>query len=66
MKDFAKRVIGFLKSKKVDYGDVRVVKNREETLRVKNEKTETAFSDESLGFGVRVIVNGAWGFASSS
>ncbi|MCK4234204.1 TldD/PmbA family protein [candidate division WOR-3 bacterium] len=66
MKDFAKKVIGFLKSKKVDYGDVRVVKNKEETLRVKNEKTETAFSEESLGFGVRVIVNGAWGFASSS
>lgn len=66
MKDFAKKVIGLLKIKKVDYGDVRVVLNRTEVLQVKNEKTDTATYDETVGFGVRVIVNGAWGFASSS
>jgi TldD protein len=66
LKDFAKKVIGLLKTKRVDYGDVRIVRNKTEVLKVKNEKTETATYSENIGFGVRVIVNGAWGFASSS
>jgi len=66
LKDFAKRIIEILKVKKVDYGDVRVVMNKTEVLKVKNEKTESASYNETMGFGVRVIVNGAWGFASSS
>ena len=66
MKDFARNVLNMLKLKKVDYGDVRISTTRSQTLRVKNEKTETATFDENNGFGIRVIVGGAWGFASSS
>jgi len=66
LKDFAKKVIGLLKTKRVDYGDVRIVRNRTEVLKVKNERTDTATYSENIGFGVRVVVNGAWGFASSS
>ncbi len=66
MKDFASKVITMLKVKKVDYGDVRVSTIRFQGLRVKNEKVDEATFNESSGFGVRVIVKGAWGFAASS
>lgn len=66
MKDFARKVVGMLARKKVSYGDVRVSTTRLQQLRVKNEKTEEASFDESNGFGVRVIVDGAWGFGASS
>jgi len=66
VKNFAKKVMGLLKTEKIDYGDVRIVFSKTETIKVKNEETKTASYSESNGFGVRVIVNGAWGFASSS
>jgi TldD protein len=66
LNDFAKMVVGLLKIKRVPYGDVRIVKSKVESIRVKNEKTETVTYHEDEGFGVRVIMNGAWGFASSS
>jgi TldD protein len=66
MKDFALNVRSMLKMKRVDYGDVRISTQKSQTLRVKNEKMETATFNESTGFGVRVIVDGAWGFAASS
>ena len=49
-----------------DYADVRVVERRNEGLTVKNGALEAATSNVSAGFGVRVLVNGAWGFSSSS
>jgi TldD protein len=66
VKDFAKKVVGLLRIKKVEYGDVRIVHSKVENFRVKNEKTERANLQENNGFGVRVIVDGSWGFSSSS
>ena len=48
-----------------DYGDIRVVKRASESLEVKNGKVETLASEIEEGFGIRVIVDGSWGFASS-
>jgi len=48
------------------YADVRVVERRNEGLTVKNGALEAATSNVSSGFGVRVLVNGAWGFSSSA
>ncbi|MBI4317955.1 MAG: TldD/PmbA family protein [Chloroflexi bacterium] len=45
---------------------MRIVRRESETINVKNGKVEVVSIGESEGFGVRVIVNGAWGFASSS
>jgi TldD protein len=47
------------------YTEVRVVERRNEQLTVKNGQLEAATSGESAGFGVRVLVDGAWGFSSS-
>jgi TldD protein len=50
----------------VEYADVRVVSEIDESVIVKNGKTESVQTSESSGFGIRVLLNGCWGFASSS
>jgi TldD protein len=47
------------------YADARVVRRKWEYLRVKNAGVEALVSAESVGVGVRVICEGAWGFAAS-
>jgi len=47
------------------YADVRVVNNRTESISVKDGIVEELNSSETDGVGVRVLVNGSWGFASS-
>ncbi len=47
------------------YADIRVVRQRTEALGVKNGVVEAIQSDESTGFGVRLVVGDGWGFASS-
>jgi len=65
MKDFTLIVMDILKSQGVSYGDVRTVLTLEESIRVKNGKIEDVSVSEDLGFGVRVLVDGYWGFSSS-
>ncbi len=48
------------------YADVRIVERDAETLTVKNGALEAANSERSEGFGVRVLVDGAWGFSASA
>ena len=66
MKDFAITIQDLLKQPGVEYGDVRVVHIVEENIVVKNGKIEDIRREENLGFGIRIMINGAWGFASSS
>ena len=48
------------------YADIRLVDREDEALTVKNGALESASTDGSSGFGVRVLVDGAWGFSASS
>jgi TldD protein len=48
------------------YADIRVVERSNEQLTVKNGQLEAATSNQSAGFGVRVLVDGAWGFSASA
>jgi len=47
------------------YADARVVDDRARALSTKNGKVSHASDSESLGLGMRVIADGAWGFAAS-
>ena len=58
---------------KASYCDIRIVRLRDQrvSLRISRERgtgkmltVPGVAEDSSFGFGVRVIVNGAWGFAS--
>lgn len=48
------------------YADIRIAERESETLTVKNGVLEGASVSDSAGFGVRVLRDGAWGFASSA
>ena len=53
------------KVKGAEYADIRSVETSQERFVVRNGAVETITKDESTGFGIRVLINGAWGFASS-
>src|SRR5499427_3816170 len=48
------------------YADVRVIAQRNRALTTKNGKVGSAADTESVGMNVRVIADGAWGFAASA
>src|SRR5271155_813595 len=50
----------------VSYADARVVSIRNRSLTSKNGRVGHASESESLGIGVRVLADGAWGFAASA
>jgi TldD protein len=50
----------------VTYADARVVAIRNRSLTSKNGRVGHASEAESLGLGVRVVANGAWGFAAAA
>jgi TldD protein len=66
MKKMIESTLSHLKKGKVTYGDVRVVRARAENLSAKNGKPDSISSTTDHGFGIRVIIDGCWGFASSS
>ncbi len=66
MRDLSDRSLDTAVQLGASYADVRVVERREESIAVKNGRVEGVADGESEGFGVRVLVDGAWGFASSS
>ncbi len=66
MKEIVNDVLDLVKSRGASYGDVRVARKRSETLEAKDGHAENITSATSEGFGVRVLVDGCWGFASSS
>src|SRR3712207_7245808 len=65
MRDLTSRALDTATALGASYADVRVVRRLEESINVKSGRLEGVSSGESEGFGVRVIVDGAWGFASS-
>ena len=59
------RALDLAQSAGAQYADIRVIENRTESMQVKNGVVESLNFAESRGFGVRVLVNGAWGFSAS-
>src|SRR5215831_11039239 len=66
MRNLANRALNFAQQLGASYVDVRVMERTTEGIDVKNGRVEGIASGTSSGFNVRVIVNGAWGFASSA
>lgn len=49
---------------KVDFGDIRVVEEHGQNLAVKTGAISVLTDQITLGYGIRVLYRGAWGFAS--
>ncbi len=66
MDELSARALNLAQAKGASYADVRLVTAETQSIAVKNGIVEAISLDTSQGFGVRVIVDGAWGFASSA
>ncbi|HYH92523.1 MAG TPA: TldD/PmbA family protein [Candidatus Saccharimonadales bacterium] len=65
MRDLTARALDTASALGAGYADTRVVRRLEESVAIKTGRVEGVASGETEGFGVRVVVDGAWGFASS-
>lgn len=64
-REFCEVVLESARAAGADYADVRIVKLDEEAILLRTGNVEQLLRESSYGFGVRVIADGAWGFASS-
>jgi TldD protein len=65
-RDFCEEALQLAISKGADYADIRMIPfSASEDISVKNGVVENLEYSESAGFGVRVLLDGVWGFASS-
>ena len=62
MKALLERACDLMRQAGATYGDIRIRDDRRENINVQNGRPEHIAVDRSAGFGVRVIVDGAWGF----
>jgi len=65
LKSLISKGLDLAKTRGAQYADIRVVENQTESITVKNGMVEGLDFTDTIGFGVRVLVDGAWGFASS-
>ena len=65
MRDLTDRALDTAAKLGATYADVRVIRRRDESIAVKSGRVEGVAMGETDGFGVRVLVDGAWGFAAS-
>jgi TldD protein len=66
LKTLTDRALNLAQIQGATYADIRVVERRTQNIAVKNGVVEGLSDNLSQGFGVRVLVDGAWGFASSA
>ncbi|MBI2956238.1 MAG: TldD/PmbA family protein [Acidobacteria bacterium] len=65
MRDWASWALDTAVARGATYADVRLLDARSRNLSTKNGTVGTVSESESLGLGIRVIADGAWGFAAT-
>jgi len=64
--DLANLAIQHLQKTGCEYGEIRLCRYRTQTLMARDRSLTTLSDNISSGYGVRVLLNGAWGFAASN
>jgi TldD protein len=64
--DVAKQAVEAARKAGADYADGRVVREDSESLTVRNQEMEGVDRASTEGLGIRVLVNGYWGFAATA
>jgi TldD protein len=65
MWDYCQNALDTARLRGATYADVRVMHHRQRDLTTKSGRVGTLGQTESIGLGIRVVANGAWGFAST-
>src|SRR5688500_11731578 len=66
IRDLAMLALDAARSAGAQYADVRVNRNRNQTVSTRERRVQGLSDSETFGFGVRVLADGAWGFSASS
>ena len=66
MLDVANAAVEAATAAGADYADARAGRDETESLTVRNQEMEGIDRQRSTGLGIRVLVNGRWGFASTA
>ena len=66
MEELLEEALDVATSAGASYADARFVRAETESLSLKGATIEALDRSESIGFGVRVLVDGAWGYAASA
>ena len=61
----AMRALDAARSAGAEYADVRINRNRQQTISTREQRVLGLGDNETFGFGVRALAGGAWGFAAS-
>src|SRR3990172_51492 len=64
--EIVKHTLNALELSRVTYGDIKVGQYWHEHVATKDGIVEAMESNESMGYGIRVVKNGRWGFAASN
>jgi TldD protein len=65
VRELCQRALDAARSAGAQYADIRVIRRRSQSVSTRESQFIRATDSESYGFGVRVLVQGAWGFAAS-
>jgi len=66
MEDFIELALKKAESKRADFAECRFFGYEIEEIMVRNGQIEVLKRSKDIGYGVRVLKNGAWGFASTA
>src|ERR671937_1541781 len=64
-RDLAARALDTARVRGATYADVRYVRRSAEQMAVRNGHVDSVTGSEEMGFSVRAVADGAWGFAAS-
>jgi len=65
-REFVELALNTAKLKGASFVDVRLIRKQDEYIALKNGRVEALKRDDDSGIGIRVIVNGSWGFAATA
>jgi TldD protein len=65
IKDLCLRALSSAKTAGASYADVRVGRTRLQSVSTREQQITNLSDSETFGFGIRVLAQGAWGFAAS-
>jgi len=66
MKDLLDHALNVANLRGARYADIRIADRREQVVSVKNGNVDGIGDQDSQGFGIRVLIEHSWGFASSA
>jgi TldD protein len=66
VRDFVQRALDVAQGRGASFADVRIEDRRVQSISTRNGAVDALLEEDSQGFNVRVLVDGAWGFAASA